>query len=158
MKCFKCISGYNIHSDINYIDTQCFKIIAQDSHDEVINSLGGLKNGITKRLVERSAVQNHFTMKDVDDFIDSYSSILEVRKEIVTLFKHFDLKLEHERLETPRNLQYDNYNRKISDKLKLNPLDSLAKSDSNITKSTSSNGFRFKTFSIKQEADEYKTS
>ena len=42
-KWFKCISYYNMHNDRNYIESKCFKIIAQDSLDLVVPTSSGLK-------------------------------------------------------------------------------------------------------------------
>ena len=94
MKSFKWISGYNVQSDQNFLDTSCFKIIAQDSCDEVINSLGGLKNGITRRLISNIKETKHITINDVDNFLDSYKAISEAKDEILVLFKYYNLKLE----------------------------------------------------------------
>lgn len=94
MKSFKWISGFNVHSDQNFLDSNCFKIIAQDSYDEVINSLGGLKNGITHRLISNIKEVEHMTLYDVDNFLDSFKAILEIKKEIVVLFRYYNLKIE----------------------------------------------------------------
>ena len=64
------------------------------------------------------------------------------------MFKQHNLTLEKSKIEPESPIGKTSYFKKISDSTHgyMNPLSSLSKSDTNVTKSTSSNGYRFKFF------------
>jgi len=137
-KCFKCISGYNVHSDTNYIEAKCFKVVAQDTFDVVIDSVSGLKNGITLNMLKVSDNQNHLQIKDAEEFLDVYDFLNQSLKNLSKLQEPQDLMTESRIKKDLRNVNMDKYVKKRSDAVqKIQPVKKLTISDKIMTKASS---------------------
>jgi len=92
LKWFKMISNWNIQSDRNYLDSNCFKIVSQDSNDVVVNDLGNLKSGITSRMINKSMEFSHLKESDAEDLIWYLFNFEKDKNYLWILFKYFQNK------------------------------------------------------------------
>lgn len=143
-KGFKWISGFNIKSDENFLDTNWFKIVAQDSNDTVINNLGNLKNGITLKMIQRSHELNHISIDDAHTFLGLYQFFEETREELHVLFKYYRKREREEEDKTNKQISKPTFNKISSEPMQPGNVNkSSDKSSSNFTKA-SSRGSYFK--------------
>lgn len=92
MRCFQIISEFKIHNDINYLDAKCFKIVAQDPDDVVVNNLGNLKSGISLRMIEKSPEMNCLKDSHAQDFYYDFLELRRFKRELKVLYKYYKSK------------------------------------------------------------------
>jgi len=73
---YRLITWWTDDISVDYLEANCYKVIAFDSNDEVINPLGSLKHGVMSKLIERKLVTTPEPAKPVlKDYYSFFSPL-----------------------------------------------------------------------------------
>lgn len=73
---YRLITWWTDDISVDYLEANCYKVIAFDSNDEVINPLGSLKHGVMSKLVERKLITTPEPAKPVlKDYYSFFSPL-----------------------------------------------------------------------------------